>query len=391
MLTQEIEKPWIKEKDIYARLSWWLTWTIAFLGVAGGAVRCYFSWKDVPRVGNLCLVMEDDFATFDIENTWTREVDMGGFGNGEFEMTTDSSNNSFVKDGKLYIVPTLTSDVIGYDNVLNGYTYNISGCTSTNLTSCGAVSNSTTGSVINPAMSARISTRNSHSIRYGKVEIVAKMPVGDWLWPALWMLPVNDTYGPWPASGEIDIVESRGNGINYAAQGRNVVRASLNWGPLSFLNGVAKTYGWWSDRRSTYADGFHTYAVEWTPTFIRMYVDTRLDRMLQVSFNEPFFKRGDFPATVLNGTQYIVTPDPWVNGTRNVAPFDQNFYLIMDVAVGGTNGWFPDGVGDKPWLDTSTLAMSNFAKAQSTWSATWPEDIDQRAMIIDSVKMWQSC
>ena len=52
--------------------------------------------------------------------------------NGEFEMTTDSSNNSYVNDGKLYIVPTLTSDVIGYNNVLNGYTYNISGCTSTN-------------------------------------------------------------------------------------------------------------------------------------------------------------------------------------------------------------------------------------------------------------------
>lgn len=50
-------------------------------------------------------------------------------------MTTDSSNNSFVEDGKLYIVPTLTSDVIGYNNVMNGYTYNISGCTNTNRTS----------------------------------------------------------------------------------------------------------------------------------------------------------------------------------------------------------------------------------------------------------------
>lgn len=54
--------------------------------------------------------------------------------NGEFEMTTNSPNNSFVEDGKLYIVPTLTSDVIGRDNVLNGYTYNITGCTNTNRT-----------------------------------------------------------------------------------------------------------------------------------------------------------------------------------------------------------------------------------------------------------------
>ena len=55
--------------------------------------------------------------------------------NGEFEMTTASSNNSFVEDGKLYIVPTLTSDVIGYNNVLDGYTYNITGCTNSNRTS----------------------------------------------------------------------------------------------------------------------------------------------------------------------------------------------------------------------------------------------------------------
>ncbi len=50
-------------------------------------------------------------------------------------MTTNSPNNSFVEDGKLYIVPTLTSDVIGRANVLNGFTYNVTGCTSTNCTS----------------------------------------------------------------------------------------------------------------------------------------------------------------------------------------------------------------------------------------------------------------
>lgn len=139
--------------------------------------------------------------------------------NGEFEMTTNSPNNSFVQDGMLYIVPTLTSDVIGADNVFNGYTYNISGCTNTNLTACGAVSNSSTNTVINPVMSARITTKKSHSIRYGRVDIRAKLPRGDWLWPALWMLPVTDTiYGPWPASGEIDIMESRGNSPSYSAQ-----------------------------------------------------------------------------------------------------------------------------------------------------------------------------
>ncbi|EPS96752.1 hypothetical protein FOMPIDRAFT_57748 [Fomitopsis schrenkii] len=390
LLTGEIEKPWTTDKDAYVTTSYWVTIGVAFIGVIGGALRCHFGWKDVPRIGNVCLIMEDDFNTLD-KTIWTHDVEMGGFGNGDFEITTDSTNNSYVQDGKLYIVPTLTSDVIGYNNIFNGYTYNVSGCTSSNRTACGAVSNSSSGSVINPVMSARLSTINSHSIKYGRVEVVAKLPRGDWLWPAIWMLPVNDVYGPWPASGEIDIMEARGNGISYPAQGIDFVRASLNWGPFPFLNGVAKTYGWWTERRKTYADGFHTYALEWTPEFLRMYVDTRLDHMLQLSFNEPFFKRGDFPETIANGSQYMVTPDPWINGTRNVAPFDQPFYLVIDLAVGGTNGWFPDGVGNKPWLDASDAAMHDFAQAQDTWYATWPQNVDERAFIIDSVKMWQSC
>ena len=94
-------------------------------------------------------------------------------------MTTNSPNNSFVEDGKLYLVPTLTSDVIGKDAVLDGHTFNITGCTAVNVTTgCGAVSNLTAGTVINPVMSARISTKNSHHIQYGRVEVRAKLPRG---------------------------------------------------------------------------------------------------------------------------------------------------------------------------------------------------------------------
>ena len=131
------------------------------------------------------------------------------------------------------------------------------------------------------------------------------------------------------------------------------MRGSLNWGPFSWLNGVSKTFGWWTNRRKTFADGFHTFVLEWDAEFMRIYVDSRLTYMLYLRFNEPFFKRGDFPSVVANGSDFIHLNDPWVSGTRNVAPFDQPFYLIMNVAVGGTNGWFPDGVGNKPWLDGS--------------------------------------
>ncbi|THH31693.1 hypothetical protein EUX98_g2507 [Antrodiella citrinella] len=357
MLTGEIHKPWIGEKDVYARVAYWTTYGVAMLGVVGSVLLCYFGWKDVPRVGNLCLIMEDNFEQFDTQFTWAHEVDMSGFGNGEFEMTTNSVNNSFVKDGHLYITPTLTSDIIGSDAIFNGYTYNITGCTNTNLTACGAVSNFSTGAVINPVMSARVTTRKSHNIQFGKVEVRAKMPRGDWLWPSIFMMPVENAYGPWPLSGEIDLVQARGNGPEYKAQGIDYVRGSLQWGPFAWLNGESKTFGFWTDRRKTYDDGFHLYAMEWTPKFMRIYVDSRLHKLIDLRFNQPFFDRGDFPETVANGSQWIVTPNPWVTGTE-AAPFDQAFYLAMHVAVGGTNGWFPDGVGDKPWLDGSLSKLS---------------------------------
>jgi len=223
-----------------------------------------------------------------------------------------------------------------------------------------------------------------------KVEVRAKLPRGDWLWPAIWMLPENNTYGPWPLSGEIDIMEARGNGPTYPAQGINYVRGSLNWGPLTWLNAVWKTYGWWSMRRSTYADDFHTYAVEWTEDFLRIYVDNRLQHMLNLRFDVPFFQRGQFPTSVSNASQEIVVPNPWAN-RGNSAPFDQPFYLILDVAVGGTNGWFPDGAGDKPWLNGNLNAMQVFAQSQDKWSKTWPQGDEDRSMRIDYVKMWRQC
>ena len=82
------------------------------------------------------------------------------------------------------------------------------------------------------------------------------------------MLPKDSKYGPWPMSGEIDIVEARGNGIRYTNRGSNYVHGSLNWGPATGLNGVDTTYSWWSDKRKSFGDGFHTYALEWTPKFL---------------------------------------------------------------------------------------------------------------------------
>ena len=80
MLLGEVAKPWVTDKDFYGRLSYWLTVSVAVLGIIGSGIRVYFSWAQSPRVGNLCLVMEDNFDTFDTAYTWFQEVDMSGFG-----------------------------------------------------------------------------------------------------------------------------------------------------------------------------------------------------------------------------------------------------------------------------------------------------------------------
>lgn len=413
---EEVPKPWKEKKEPRKAVAYWIVYVIVFIGIAVGGVQTYFTYKNVQLDRQpLCLVLDENFdnpdKVFGEGGSFFREVSMDGFGNGQFEMTTTSQNNSFVKDGKLYIVPTLTSDNIGVDAIFDKTVYNITDCTFNEtqpdngfvmragervfnlegyLHACSRVSNSTSGAVINPVQSARLSTKKSASIRYGRVEVKAKMPHGDWLWPAIWMLPKDSVYGEWPMSGEIDIAESRGNGLRYTAHGSNYVQGSLHWGPAPTLNGNSKTYSWWTDKRKSFADDFHTYALEWTEKFLRIYVDSRLHTLLDLRFNKPFFEKGDFPTTIYNGSSLSTLENPWINGT-NATPFDQDFYLILNVAVGGTNGWFPESQGDKPWLNGAGNPQRDFIRALQHWYPTWPSSVEDRAMVVDYVKMWKHC
>ena len=79
------------------------------------------------------MVLDENFDTLDLQNTWTRDVELGGFGNGEFEMMTASDSNLFVQNGQLYILPTLTSDSIGRDAILDGGSFDLGdACTTDN-------------------------------------------------------------------------------------------------------------------------------------------------------------------------------------------------------------------------------------------------------------------
>ncbi|KAJ7472249.1 glycoside hydrolase family 16 protein [Mycena galericulata] len=382
------EKPWLQRSAPRARVSWWLTALCMLIGLAGAALLAYFGMASVEvfKDSQLCAVMSDDFSNgLDLENTWTREVQLGGFGNAEFQIASSFDNVSYVKNQELYIYPQLTSDWLGESTVETG-TVTLDPCTQalTNATACTASGNGV-NSVINPVMSARISTIDHFNIQYGRVEVVAKIPRGDWLWPAIWMLPVN---GTWPEGGEMDIMEARGNGPEYAAQGSNFVRSTVQYGPFAAL--VARLFGWYGLKRTSFDKGFHTYGVEWDEQWMRFYVDTRVHTTLDITTKttkQSFWNRAGFPTTAQNGSGIVAVENPYQNIN---SPFDQPFYLIIDLAVGGTSGWFPDGVGNKPWFDGSLTAMYDFWTKQSTWYATWPSEAD-RSFRISSVKMWKKC
>lgn len=288
----------------------------------------------------------------------------------------------FIQNGQLVIKPTLQDKkLIVNDNVLDLTKGGI--CTSTLFQNCVSATNTTNGTIINPVKSGRVNTKKGAVIKYGRVEVTAQLPAGDWLWPAIWMMPVKPIYGEWPQSGEIDIAESRGNNHTYAQGGNNIISSALHWGP-NLANDA-----WWRTNvkrnalHTTFSSKFHTFGVEWSEKYLFTYIDTRLLQVLYSNFNQPLWARGNFPLSDSNGTRLI---DPWSQTGRDQTPFDQDFYLILNVAVGGTNGWFHDGASGKPWVDLSPTARKDFWDTQSHWYPTWQNN---GQMIVKSVKMWQ--
>ncbi|KAK6338649.1 hypothetical protein TWF696_009460 [Orbilia brochopaga] len=237
--------------------------------------------------------------------------------------------------------------------------------------------------MINPVRSARISTRGKRGIRFGKVEVEAKLPAGDWIWPAIWMLPQDSVYGIWPASGEIDIMESRGNNYDYPEGGVNSFASALHWGPYSHTDAYLQTTASTSLRRTDFSKNFHKFGLVWTEDYIVTYLGNRIHQVMYVKFGqEGFWERGDF--VKVNAT---LDANPWRDAKTKAAPFDQEFYLILNVAVGGMNGYFKDS-SFKPWVDRSGTEMRDFWDDVDEWYPTWGP-VESRGMTVRSVKMWQ--
>lgn len=157
--------------------------------------------------------MDDSFSAID-QTSWSHEIQTGGYGwvtsflllsqvlqfttissTGSFDWTTDDSSNSYVNSEGLHIRPTLTNSTTDITNaqIDDGYTLNLTvtgDCTTSDVSNCGVRSNRTTGAIIPPVRSARLTTKGKKTIRYGKVEVTAKLPKGDWMWPAIWFVDI---------------------------------------------------------------------------------------------------------------------------------------------------------------------------------------------------------
>ncbi|ETS78403.1 hypothetical protein PFICI_10465 [Pestalotiopsis fici W106-1] len=380
----EVEKPWLEKKDPKEKWVTILPVVGIFIGLCVSGILIWDGLRSVVK-HNYCLVLQEDWSGGFDTKVWTKEVQVGGFGNGEFEQTTGDEENVYIENGNLVIKPTLQdSALIDKDSVID--LLKDGTCTSTTVSDCYAVTNTTTGNatIVPPTKSGRINTKAGATIKYGRVEVTAKLPQGDWLWPAIWMMPVDDTYGVWPRSGEIDIMESRGNNHTYAQGGNNIISSALHWGPNQAND------GWWRTNvkrpalHTTYSSGFNTFGLEWSEKYLFTYVNSRLLQVLYTNFDESLWDRGNFPTSDSNGTRI---DNPWASSADESAPFDQKFYLILNVAVGGTNGWFEDGASGKPWLDASVNAKKDFWNAQDTWFPTWTSP----SMEVSKVMMWQQC
>jgi len=329
------------------------------------------------------LVFADEFDELNLD-VWEHELTLGGGGNWEFQYYTNNRSNSFVRDGVLYLKPTLTAELLGDWSLMDGTEINLWGsnpadvCTGNAFWGCARTAGAG-GNVINPIQSARLRSSRSFNFKYGRVEIRAKLPVGDWIWPAMWMLPRYNAYGGWPASGEIDIMESRGNAPGYPQGGYDSFGSTLHWGPDWSRNLWPQTHAsYMSPAGRNLHDDFHVYGLKWTPDGLYTYIDDDSNRVMEVPFRQQsFWDRTGFGESLKN---------PWEDRS-NAAPFDQKFYLIMNVAVGGTASYFPDGMGGKPWNNQDPHAVNAFWNARNTWLPTWQGD--HVAMQIDWVRVYQ--
>lgn len=231
------------------------------------------------------LIWQDEFDSEVIDSSkWTHEVgyyhtpgnpNTWGWGNAEAQCYTQSSEESWVENSCLHIRASAKETQWKQD--------------------LGHVSQ---------FVSAKLVTKGKFSFRYGRVEVRAKFPKGVGIWPAIWMMPESSSYGEWAASGEIDIVEARGREAQF-------VQGTIHYGGTWPNNTHASGQFEFPTDSGDIASDFHIYSLDWTEDSLTWSVD---------------------------GVEYFhLTAKDWYTTASDSksAPFDQEFYLIINLAIGG--------------------------------------------------------
>lgn len=209
---------------------------------------------------------------------WTEEVGGAGWGNRELQFYTAGAKNARL-DGRGFLVITAAEE-----RLPESFKCWYGPCRYT---------------------SARLITKDKFSQAYGRFEARLRVPSGQGLWPAFWLLGEDITSAGWPACGEIDVMEHIG-------REPSTVHGTIHGPGYSGASGVGAAYTLPGGRR--FADDFHTFAVEWEPREIRWYVDGR--------------------------RYHTLTPDRLPAGAKWV--FDHPFFILLNVAVGGQWPGDPD-------------------------------------------------
>jgi beta-glucanase (GH16 family) len=222
------------------------------------------------------LVWSDEFndTTLDLSK-WSYETgNNSGWGNSESEYYTSRASNCNVKNGLLNITAVKES--------YYGYNYT----------------------------SARIKTQGKFSVKYGKIEARMKLPYGNGIWPAFWMLGDNISTAGWPQCGENDIMEmigGTGTGNTGSKLSDATIYGTVHW----YTNQHASAGGNYSLSSGKFADDFHVIGVVWTPKLIQFYVD---------------------------GTTYYTIDI----SSSALSAFQNKFFIILNLAVGGQWPGYPN-------------------------------------------------
>lgn len=244
------------------------------------------------------LVWADEFDGDRIDPAkWVLADDCWGGNNNERQCYTSRPQNAAVRDGHLVITAqreTWTGPAFPFDQ---------------------RKGNKAAATATKPFTSARLSTASRAAFRYGRIEVRARLPQGQGTWPAIWMLPEEWHYGGWAASGEIDIMEAVNlgepcakNGQACGSDGReNGILGTIHFGGLPPANRFIGDVTQMPAPR----DGFHVYAITWTPDGIRWAID---------------------------GVAYETrVPHEWHTTATSApgAPFDRPFHIVLNLAFGG--------------------------------------------------------